>query len=217
MTATARRTYRSYRVPQVACFGPAVGLPLWGWDYLGRPFAVPGYAWAHAAGLGVMIAAGLLVIPGVFVALTCFAPDLPKMLVPRGWRAAYRNGRKNSRWFYQSRDQQKSSVISTRLRYLVLAADRTCVGCRAALATDVDHRVPWAWGGLTILLNCFGLCMTCNEVIKVDYWEDWRGRAHFGQHFNKRYRRQARVIFRRESRRRWSPWRMMRIAWAVGR
>jgi hypothetical protein len=215
MTAAARRTYRSYRVPQLACFGPAVGLPAWGWSYLGQPFSVPGAGWAHAAGLGAMIAAGLLVIPGVFVTLVCFAPDLPKQCVPRGWRAWYRNRTDRHGVRRRSRAEQKSQYITDRLRYLVLAADPRCTGCGAP-STDVDHRVPWAWGGLTILANCFGLCAYCNQVVKVDYWEDVRGKAHWGSHFNRAYRAQAHLVFRRESRRRWSPLRMFRIAWAVG-
>ena len=140
------------------------------------------------------------------------------MAVPRGWRASYRNRVDRYGEKRRSRAQQKaSSYITDRLHHLVTAADRNrCVACGARGANDVDHRIPWSWGGLTILWNCFTLCATCNRVIKVDYWEDFRGRAHWGKHFNKNYRAQAHDIFRRESRRRWNPLRMLRIAWALG-
>jgi hypothetical protein len=217
--AVARRAYRSYRFTRPAWLVPSAGLPAWGWDQLGRPLAVPGAhaAWFAAAGLAAMVLAGMAVIPGVFVSLVAFAPDLPKALVPRPWRAAYRNGRKNSRfrWFRQSRDQQKSSYISDRLKRLVLIADPRCTGCGSP-STDVDHRIPWGWGGLTVLWNCFGTCAHCNRVVKVDYWEDISGRAHWGSHFSIVNRDQAHWIFRRESRRRWNPLRMLRIAWALG-
>jgi 5-methylcytosine-specific restriction endonuclease McrA len=218
--ATARRAYRSYRFTRPAWLVPSAGLPAWGWDQLGRPLTVPGAhaAWFAAAGLAAMVLAGLAVIPGVYVSLVAFAPDLPKALVPRPWRASYRNRRKHARlpWLRQSRDQQKSSYRSDRLKRLVLAADgHRCVGCGAP-GTDVDHRIPWAWGGLTVLWNCFTLCANCNQVIKVDYWEDISGRPHWGSHFSTANRYIAHRIFRRESRRRWNPFRMLRIAWALG-
>jgi len=216
--ATTRRTYRTYRFTRPAWIIPSLGLPAWGWGQLGRPLQVPGAhaAWFAAAGLGVLLLAGLAVIPAVFVTLTCFAPDLPKACVPRPWRASYRNGRKNSRWFHQSRDAQKSSYISGNLHRLVNKADRNrCVAC-GAWGSDVDHRIPWAWGGLTVLWNCFTLCATCNREVKVDYWEDWRGRPHWGSHFSRVNAARAHHIFRRESRRRWNPVRMIRLAWALG-
>ena len=156
-----------------------------------------------------MVLAGLAVIPGLFVTLVCFAPDLPKQAVPRHWRARYRA------WY--GREGAKSSHITDRTRRLVYIADQfRCVGCGALGARDVDHRIPWAWGGLTILWNLFTLCERCNRVIKVDYWEDIHGRAHWGRHFSKAHRAEAHLIFRRESLRRWNPLRMLRIAWALG-
>jgi 5-methylcytosine-specific restriction endonuclease McrA len=218
MATATRRTYRGYYASRVLFFAPAIGLPAYGWEYLGRPLAVAGAAWASAAGLAAMVLAGLLVIPGLFVTLVCSAPDLPKQCVPRSWRASYRNRTDRHGYKKRSRAQQKASLyITDRLHRLVLAADRyRCVGCGARGATDVDHRIPWAWGGLTILQNLFTLCDHCNRKIKVDYWEDARGRAHWGSHFNTAHRAQAHLIFRRESRRRWSPARMLRIAWALG-
>jgi 5-methylcytosine-specific restriction endonuclease McrA len=219
MAVAARRRYPAYALSRVVWLAPALGLPWWGWDQLGQPVSLPGpeAAWGHAAGLAVMILASLCVIPGLFVTLACFAPDLPKMCVPRKWRAAYRNREDRHGYKRHSRASQKSSYISERLRYLVNRADRfRCTGCGARGASDVDHRIPWGWGGLTILWNCFTLCANCNRVIKVDYWEDFAGRAHWGRHFNTTYRLRAHEIFRRESRRRWNPVRMFRIAWAVG-
>ena len=222
MATGYRRTDRFYYLSRGACFIPALGLPLFGWDYLGRPLTVPGATatWWAAAGLLAMILAGLMVVPAVFVTLVCFAPDLPKMCVPRTWRASYRNrtdryGRKK-----RSRVQQKaSSYISDRLRTLVNRADRyRCVGCGARGAYDVDHRIPWSWGGLTILWNCFTLCERCNRVIKVDYWETWRGVPHWGSHFSRANQQAAHEIFRRESglHGRWNLLRLLRIAWALG-
>jgi 5-methylcytosine-specific restriction endonuclease McrA len=219
MAIAARRTYRAYYASRALCFAPALGLPAWGWAQLGRPLAVAGAnaAWWAAAGLLIMVIAGLAVIPGLFVTLVAFAPDLPKTAVPRPWRASYRNREDRYGYKKRTRAQQKSAYISDRLRRLVLAADRyRCTGCGARGATDVDHRIPWSWGGLTILWNCFGMCGHCNRVVKVDYWEDFRGRPHWGSHFNTAYQAQAHRIFRRESRRRWNPVRMLRIAWALG-
>jgi len=218
MATAARRRYPAYAASRAVWLVPAFGLPVYGWDQLGQPLHIPGAAWAGTAGLIAMILAGLCVIPGLFVTLACFAPDLPKMLVPRKCRAWYRN--REDRYGYKKRsraEQRASSYITDRLHRLVNTADRNrCTGCGARGATDVDHRIPWSWGGLTILWNCFTLCANCNRGIKVDYWEDFAGRAHWGSHFNKTYRYQAHEIFRRESRRRWNPVRMFRIAWAVG-
>jgi 5-methylcytosine-specific restriction endonuclease McrA len=215
-----RRKYRSYYASPAICFGSAFGLPLYGWAALGHPFSIPGVqaAWSQAAGLFVMVMAGLAVIPVVFVTLVCFAPDLPKLAVPRSWRASYRNRQDRYGYKKRSRADQKSSYISTRLRRLINAADRfRCVACGMP-GTDVDHRIPWSWGGLTILWNCFTLCPTCNRVIKVDYWEDWHGHPHWGRHFNRENQAAAHYIFRRESglHGRWNLLRLFRIAWAVG-
>jgi hypothetical protein len=210
MAAAARRTYHAYYLSRSACFIPALGLPAWGWVTLGRPLAVAGanaMLWS-AAGLGIMLAASLLIIPGLFVTLVAFAPDLPKRCVPRSWRAGYRSR--------HGRAGAKSQFITDRTRRLVYAADRhRCVMCGSRTDLAVDHHIPWAWGGLTILANLFTLCGTCNGR-KLDYWEDWHGKAHFSRHFNQANRDFAHDVFRREQWRRRSPFRMFRIAWALG-
>lgn len=204
-----RRTYRSYYLSRSACFGPALGLPVYGWGYLGRPLAVGGAyaAWWAAAGLGALVLAGLLVIPALVVTVVCFLPDLPKQAVPRTWRAGYRyrHGRKGA----------KSGHITDKLRRTVYTADRhRCVYCGSRSGLQVDHRIPWAWGGLTILWNCFTLCGDCN-VRKLDYWEQ-HGKPRHSRHFNPVNAGLAHRIFRRETWRRWNPLRMFRIAWALG-
>jgi len=208
MATAARRTYRAYYLSRGACFGPALGLPAFGWARLGRPLDISGAnaaAW-HAAGLGAMMAAGLLVIPGLFVTLVAFGGDLPKRLVPRSWRAGYRarHGRKGA----------KSARITDRTRRLVYAADRhRCIMC-GGRDLAVDHHVPWAWGGLTVLGNLFTLCGTCNGR-KLDYWED-HGRPRYSRYFNRANEAFASAVYRRESRARLNPFRMLRIAWALG-
>jgi 5-methylcytosine-specific restriction endonuclease McrA len=211
MATAYRRSYRAYYLSRTACFAPALGLPVYGWEYLGRPVAVAGAdaVWWAAAGLGVLVLAGLLIIPGLFVTVVAFGPDLPKRCVPRSWRAGYRSR--------HGRIGAKSSVITERTRRLVYAADRhRCVWCGSRVDLAVDHHVAWAWGGLTILANLFTLCGTCNGR-KLDYWEDWHGTAHFSRHFNLANRDFAHAVFRRERWRKWSPFRMIRIAWALGR
>jgi len=215
MTARTRRTYRRYSVPGLGCWGSTLLLPVAGWVYLGKPLAYggAGEAWGRAAGLGGMIFASLMVIPALFVTIACFAPDIPKMAVPRSWRALYRN-RTGRCGVKIARNGQKSSYITDRLRQLILAADRyTCVYCRSP-AKHIDHRVPWAWGGLTILFNCFSLCGNCN-IRKLDYWEQ-RGRPRYSRHFSPANQMLASAIFRREGRVRWNPFRMLRLAWALG-
>ena len=215
---TRRRSYRSYRLASAAWLLPSAGLPSWGWDRLGRPLDIPGAnaVWWHAAGLGALILAGFMVIPGVFVSLACFAPDLPKAAVPRPWRASWRNRRDRYGNRKRERLRQKSSYITQRTRQLVWTADKyRCVNCGQQDDLAVDHHVPWAWGGLTILFNLFTLCATCNGR-KLDYWEDWRGRPHFSRRFNTANAVFAHRVFRRERRRIWNPFRMLRIAWALG-
>lgn len=227
MTATSRRRapsgprrrYHAYAVTRSAIFGPAVLAPLAGWAYLGEPLRVggPGAAAGHLAGLAVMLAAGLIVIPYLAVTVVLFGPDLPKMLIPRRCRAWFRNRENRFGDKKHPRGTARSAYITDRLRRLVLAADPWCVGCRRTRSEHVDHRIPWSWGGLTSLVNCFGLCGDCN-LRKCDYWEGWRGRAHWGRHFSMANIGLAHRVFRRESglRGRWNPLRMIRLAWALG-
>jgi HNH endonuclease len=203
-----RRRVQVRHVSRMAVFGPAFAAPLAGWAYLHEP---PDVTWPHAAlwhltGLAAFMLAGLLVIPGVLVSLTCFLPDLPKMLVRQSWRAGYR--------YRHGREGARSSRISARLRRLIYIADGyCCINCGSRADLQIDHRVPWAWGGLTILWNLFTLCEPCN-VRKLDYHEV-HGRPRFSRHFNTQNTELAHHIFRLESRRRWNPFRMFRIAWAL--
>jgi 5-methylcytosine-specific restriction endonuclease McrA len=189
-------------VPRLATFGPAAAAPVAGWAYLGEP--------VFLAGLALMAVASLLVIPALAVTVACFLPELPKRAVPRSWRASYRSRR-------GPRQGQRSARIPARLRQLIHAADRhRCVGCGSRRDLQVDHGIPWAWGGLTILSNSFTLCRDCN-IIKLDYWESWGGVPHYSRHFAVAHRNEAHRIFRRERWHRLSPLRMLRLAWALGR
>ena len=79
---------------------------------------------------------------------------------------------------------------------------------------QVDHIVPWSFGGLTVLWNTGTLCRDCN-LLKLAYWKDRDGYEH-----NPRGSRAniplARAIVRKERRHRWNPLRWTRAAWALG-
>lgn len=57
--------------------------------------------------------------------------------------------------------------IPPALRYQVLLRDKsTCQKCgRKApnVELEVDHKLPWAWGGPTTIENLHTLCMECNR------------------------------------------------------
>lgn len=140
-------------------------------------------------------------------------------LTPIRWRARYRNRRTLIRRQQVPRRQQGSQKISKWLRLVVYKADRyRCVGChRRAGYLDpgetmqIDHRVPWIWGGLTCLWNCFTLCSRCNER-KSAWWQDRDGKVHGGRYGN---RAEGLRIFRVEGVIRLSPWRCARAAIAI--
>lgn len=69
----------------------------------------------------------------------------------------------------QYRTHRTSRNINTRMRFLVLQRDNfKCCACGASPAKDpvvelhVDHIVPWAKGGETIMDNLQTLCSKCN-------------------------------------------------------
>jgi HNH endonuclease len=103
----------------------------------------------------------------------------PPMLVPREWRATWRNRRRGWLIFRgPSRSEQHSSRISLRLRRKVLAAGRyRCLYCGSQSRLDIDHIIPWAWGGLTRFWNLAVLCDEHN-LVKRDWWADRHGRVH---------------------------------------
>lgn len=215
-----RRRYRKYKLSRWATFGSGAGLPLGGWLYLGEPLR-----WAGLAGMDL---AGLAVIPAAVLMVVFFLPAaLAGGLVPRSWRIAHRDrhGRENCR----------SSHISASLRRVTLAADRNrCLYCGVTAgelaqlprwikdgvvisrALHIDHYVPWIAGGLTTLLNMGTLCDEHNEI-KSCWYRNRRGRVWY----NRAKRSPANLAVAEEITmsirwRRWSLFRLLRAAWALG-
>ena len=203
---TARRRYRSYHLSRFGTFGPGLALPLYGWVDLGKPL--------HWAGLGVMTAAGLLVVPVAVLVVMFFLPAvLMGGLVPRQWRISYRGK--------HGREGARSAYITKRLKYVVFAADRyRCAHCGIhwdqAGHLEVDHVRPWSLGGLTTLFNCRALCPRCNKI-KSNFWRFRRsGRAVYVPFAGWSDPILAEAILRSERRTQWSPFRLLRAAWALG-
>jgi hypothetical protein len=192
----------------------SLGLPAWGWTDLHE---------AHGpAGLAVMLAAGLVVVPNILLWLLVFLPSmLPDLLVPSHLRARYRHehGRR-----YTGRDgrvhEADSSKIPEKLRHVTYFADRhRCVmsrlwrrrACEGVLCWD--HIRPWAGGYRTCLRNGMTLCWYHNEV-KSNYSRDPDGYEHY--HGSPRNKYLARRILHAELMHRLNPYRGMRMAWAIG-
>jgi len=218
--ARKRRKYRNYTLSRSFTFGPGVAAPLGGWLYLGEPL--------HWAGLAVMTAAGLVVIPAAVVfILFC----LPAVIIGgpfRQWRISHRRR--------HGREHCKSAVITASLRRVTFAMDRNrCLYCGITAAElamlpqrqgrdgiwrkrclHVDHGKPWIAGFLTTLLNLGLLCDEHNEI-KSCYYRERNGYIwyHAGSRTPARLR-EAADITRVVLRRRWSIFRLLRAAWALG-
>ena len=216
-----RRKYRSMTLSRSVTFGPGVIAPLGGWLYLGDPLG-----WA---GLAVMVAAGLFLIPVAVLMVMFWLPAvLMGGLVPRSWRI---NHRRN-----HGRAHCKSAVITAGLRRVVFAMDRSrCLYCGitarelAALpprmgkdgrlyarCLHADHYRPWVAGFLTTLFNMGLLCDEHNEV-KSCYYRERSGYTwyHGGSRTPERLALAAQIT-RTIRWRRWSPLRLWRAAWALG-
>jgi uncharacterized protein with PIN domain len=197
-------------VSRAITFGPAVALPVWGWDYLREP--------GHWAGLAVMTAAGLAVIPAAVVLVIFLLPHSGAALVSRERRKRYRH-KLVSRGI--PREQQRSSRIPDFLRRVTYAADRyRCVYCRLRFSVhelQVDHYVPWSQGGLTVPWNTLSLCSRCNRV-KSNYWHGAFYRPVSGIYADSSLDNEAMAaeILAAERRHRLSPLRLTRAAWALG-
>jgi|GEM_PF-3946153 len=65
--------------------------------------------------------------------------------------------------------------IPPSLRYRVLQRDKsTCQKCGSKAPTielHIDHKLPWALGGPTVMDNLHTLCSTCNEGKSCNYRE----------------------------------------------
>ena len=199
---TRRQRRRGISVP-ASCALLGLGL----WALAGQPAHVPG---ALAIMTGVSAGVPLALLAG------CFGlPVLIRSCVtPRRARASWRNFAKTDRWWWPGipREQQRSSHIPAWVERAVLAADRrSCVYCGKTARPQIDHGVPWAWGGLSSLFNCFVLCRAHN-LVKRDYWVDRRGRPH-GHSADPDL---AEKIIAAEQRARWSPARLLRAARTLG-
>lgn len=174
---------------------PIVGA-IWLWVHLGQPAAL--------IGLGLLMIPMLLTWPLVLVGLLVVVPYSLSLCWPRRARAWYRSG--------APRSKQRSGRIPRLVEYAVYRADRhRCIVPRCGeRGENVDHRVPWSWGGLSALPNLFLLCRRHN-LIKMTFWVDLRGVEH-GRTSN---RALAREIWAAERRARRSLWRWLRITWAL--
>lgn len=215
---TTRRPARinpgRYAVSHLVTFGPALGFPVWGWDYLGlAQRLVHPYEWIV---LGVMIIGGLLVIPAAVVVLLFFVPKIPAGLVPRDWRKMHRR-RLIERGV--PRASQRSSYISKALRRVVMAAGRyKCAACRTRIGPgycEIDHVMPWSLGGLTTLFNLMALCPRCNQT-KSNVWRFPSGSVVYVPRPGYNNKDLALEILYFERRARWNPIRLMLAAWALG-
>lgn len=188
-------------VSRAVTFGPAIAVPAWGWEQLGKI--------GHGAGLAVMMALGLVIIPAVIVLAIFLVPHGGPALMPRKWRKRYRHWR-------GPREAQRSARISEFLRRVTYAADRNrCVYCHRGpdpgIPLQVDHYLPWSQGGLTTPWNTMSLCRDCN-LTKSNYWRGVFYRPVEG-HENVGL---AAAILAAERRHRYNPLRLTRAAWALG-
>ena len=219
--ARRRRRYRSYAVSRSVTFAPGFFVPLGGWLYLNEPL--------HWAGLAVMAAAGLFIIPVLLLwVLFCLPAMLMGGLVPRRWRIRHRRN--------HGRAACKSAVITAGLRRVTFAMDRSrCLYCGVtarelaalpprmgkdgrlyARRLHADHYRPWIAGFLTTLFNMGLLCDEHNEI-KSCYYRERSGYIwyHRGSRSPERLAMAA-DITRTIRWRRWSPFRLWRAAWALG-
>lgn len=153
---------------------------------------------AAAAGAGLIV----LLVP--LVAKASLASAAP-VLVPRRVRMARRH------------DRPRPSIPGW-LRRAVYAADRyRCVYCGSQLKIQLDHVIPWSFGGLTTLWNLVTLCGSCNRI-KSNYWKSDTGKVYYRSFYSPARRLpgtavgMAGMILARELRARRNPARWVRAA-----
>lgn len=153
----------------------------------------------HLAGwlrllVAVPLAGAVVVVP---LALFATAKAGPQLLIPRRIRMRRRKNRPRPPvpgWLHRS----------------VYAADRhRCVYCRSRVQLQLDHIVPWSFGGLTSLWNCATLCGRCNRV-KSNYWRSDSGKVYYRAWRNAANQSMAGAILRAELRARYNPLRWVR-------
>jgi len=178
----------------------------------------------HFYGLAACALLALAVLPTVLLLIAFGVPYLTSGLIPREWRANYRQGR--------DRNQQHSAYIAAWLRRAILAADRHCCAgvvpvtdrrgrvtgykrCRRAEHLQIDHVIPWSLGGLTALFNMVTLCDVCNRT-KSNYFERRNGTVCYNPFPGLNRQHVAAEILRSERRRRLNPLRWVRAAHSLG-
>ena len=198
---TRRRRQSRQAVSRAVTFGPALALPAWGWTQLGQP--------GQVAGLLVLLALGVFIIPAVIVLAVFLVPRSGAALVTRQRRKRYR-GNLVSRGV--TREHQRSARIPEFLRRVTYAADRhRCAYCHSRENLQCDHYLPWSQGGLTVPWNLITLCRGCN-ITKSNYWPG----VHYRPLEGSDNLTLAIAILAAERRHRYSPLRLTRAAWALG-
>lgn len=179
----------------IAFVAPLIGA-VWAWEHFGRPAAL--------AGLIVLAVILGSAWPFVLVGLLVVVPYSLSVCWPRRARAWYRSGAPRSR--------QRSGRIPRFVAWVVYRADRhRCIVPQCPMrGENVDHRVPWSWGGLSALPNLFLLCRQHN-LIKMTFWVDHRG-IERGRTNDIDI---ARQVWAAERHARRSLLRWLRIAWAL--
>jgi 5-methylcytosine-specific restriction endonuclease McrA len=121
------------------------------------------------------------------------------VLVPRQVRMARRH------------DRPRPSIPGW-LRKAVYAADRyRCVYCGSQLKLQLDHIIPWSFGGLSTLWNLVTLCGRCNRI-KSNYWKSDTGKVYYRAWADANAMGLAGLILKRELAARRSPLRWVRAA-----
>lgn len=170
--------------------------------------------------------AAVVLLPGLAAGLVLFygPGTLAGLAAGRRRRARFRNRRVIRRHGLRvylvkaRRSAQRSQKIPRWMRRAVLAADRRrCTSCQVTAAQlaaagqrlQIDHHIPWSWGGLTCLWNLFALCPRCNRH-KSAYWVDQHGKTRGNGGSYGASPAAGRAIFLAERRARRNPWRYAR-------
>lgn len=143
---------------------------------------------------------------------------VPGMLVPRSWRIAARRPYIDTRTGQEVRPPRPG--VPGWIRKTTYAADRyRCLGCRMKGGTvrlnmtlvklQLDHIIPYSFGGNITLWNCGTLCDRCNRI-KSNYWRSDTGKVYYRAWRGAASRTLAGAILRRELAARVNPLRWMR-------
>lgn len=177
---------------RIGALGVQLLAAVWIWNSIGQPAAA------------ILVGLFVLVVVAWHVALVFAVAVVPysiSLCWPRTARAWWRQR--------DERNRQASSRTPAFVRAVIWSADRDrCVNCHQP-GRHIDHRVPWSFGGMSLLPNLFLLCASCN-LVKLTFWVD----RHGVEHGRTSDRDLARQIWSAERRARRSLARWCRIAWA---